>query len=129
MWLTTELENEGRQSESPGGTKYTSVFNELFKKQSITKFITMKNSQVESVINRETGETKLVFSNIEEVQINAIPTVFNITMGFRHIFIDVKKNDLVEMMWKFKLSRKEIKTQLVEFFKNDSVFLNIKDSL
>ena len=89
----------------------------------------MKNSQVESVINRETGETKLVFSNIEEVQINAIPTVFNITMGFRHIFIDVKKNDLVEMMWKFKLSRKEIKTQLVEFFKNDSVFLNIKDSL
>ena len=129
MWLTTELENEGRQSEYSGETKYTSVSNELFKKQSITKFITMKNSQVESVINRETGETKLVFSNIEEVQINAIPTVFNITMGFRHIFIDVKKNDLVEMMWKFKLSRKEIKTQLVEFFKNDSVFLNIKDSL
>jgi len=89
----------------------------------------MKNSQVESVINRETGDTQLVFFNIEEVQINAIPTVFNITMGFRHIFIDVEKNNLVEMMWKFKLSRKEIKAQLVEFFKNDSVLLNIKDSL
>ena len=85
-------------------------------------------SKVESIMTqsanfKETFENKfeLVFTNVLQKDIASFKYNFNVMRNSLHL--EVRKEDLIEMMWRFRMTKKEVESQLRKQFNHNPEFM------
>lgn len=90
----------------------------------------MTNSIVKSVLtptDKFSSTTKLVFANLDNQIMDSIMYDFSTLSLMNIVYIDVKKGDLIKMMWKFRMTRSQIVAQLKNQFTGYNVSLLTTD--